>query len=402
MGEGEPRITSPRRTLPGRQPLAPSHSPSPSPGRPNPTEMFSQSQSQRQHEQIPLGQHSDDDDDDDDNGGGGGGRAAEADGLVGGMGECRTSDRMRDDGDLCVGASIATESGRGESQDKVDKEDSSSRGSGSGRDGGASGILRNASTQRDASAGMLGAVSNEGGGEGAKISCSGGATDAVVPMAPLGDKRNVDVNALPRQGGLAAGPAEEASRTALCPGDVSGSPAQGSATTQPNPGTDAEQPDPTVADEKGRAGGAGGASLDANGARVNAPSSIWADLGGLASGDDSTSDDGEGATRSRLAASQRSEVPFQPQDPPSPNTAMLAGAAVGKTDRGATAVAGDITCDVTEHGDAGLGSVGDSHAAGKARRGAVGSGSAGFSLLAGAGGSLGDNELLDAALEDSD
>eukprot|EP00903_Cladosiphon_okamuranus_P019218 g17672.t1 len=403
MGETRPRTTPPRRTLPDVQPLALSHLPSSSPGCQSPTEMFSLSQTQRQHDHTPLGQHSDDDGG---GGGDGGWRLGEGDAPVEGTGDCGTSGRRREDGDIRARgreeASIAVEREGGESLGEVNREDTSSTGSGSGGHGGVSAILGNTSTQQDASAGMLGSASKGGGDDGANADGSLGEKEAVMPTVPLGDKCNATVTAVPSQGVVAAGPAGKASRTGLCSGDVSGLPAHRRVSAQPTPGNDAEQPGPTAADERGRKGGVGGASPGARGARVDAPSSIWVDLDGLASGDDSTSDDGEGATRSHLAAAQPSEVPSLLQDPASSNTSVLVGAAVGKSNQGATVVAGETTSDVAEHDDMGLASAGDLHAAGKAGRGAVASGSAGFSLLAGAGGSFGDDELLDAALEDSD
>lgn len=140
-------------------------------------------------------------------------------------------------------------------------------------------------------------------------------------------------------------------------------------------------------------------------APTSTPPSIWADLDGLASGGDSTSDDDQGATRSRPAAPESSDAPSPPQSSALGNPAAVARAAVaaGNLEPGATAMAGETKSDEAGRGEAPqVGFGGASQAAGRAGREVVSSGSAGFSLLGGAGENLGDDELLDAALEDSD
>lgn len=405
--EGGSRNTSSRRTRPGPQPLSPSPPPSPSPDCPSSPGMSSQTQSQRQ-EQISLGQHSDDEDI---------GRRGEPEAapsgtvlsgaLVDSIERRETSDGTPEDfnryGRSGGGAPMTVEGGRGRSRGGVDTEGfCATTKEGGGGDGVAAGPS-STSTQQQVCARALGGgtVDDEGDGCGdSEDEEIGGGAGTRVQSTHLGDKCITNGVALQ---GDAAGPSEAAQTTPSL-GDVAGGAAQSGATSQSSPSCDADQPITT-----GTASGVGEKKgLDGGGAPAATPSSIWADLDGLASGDDSTSDDGQVPARSHLTVSESTKVlsmlsmPSVPQGPASSNTVVLNRAA-DKTDASATTVAGDTASDGAQRGKAQSVSAGGVLLdAGRAPRGPVAPGGVGFSLLAGAGADLGDNELLDAALEDSE
>lgn len=369
--------------------------------------MLSQSQSQQQHQQIPLGQHSD-------NGESqprAEGEAAAAEMLLSGASTdskegVRISDRMKGEsvgghGGGRAGAATFFEGGRGQSRDGVDKQGSYPRRRAAGKDRGDLATPSSTSTQQEASVGTLYAGNYEGRGcsKDKMVSGGGGTEETEVPAALLGDKYSTNKIALPGRGGDAAG-SDSSRRVALSPGGGAGGPAHSRSTTQPTPSRDSEQPIPTAPDEKRTAIGVGGARLDGSGAPATVSSSIWADLDGLASGDDSTSDDTD---RNDLATASGSlTMPSLLQGRALSNIATVVSTAAGKTDRGAAAVAGATVSNGLERGDMQVMSGGVSPAAGGAGRGTIASGTAGFSLLAGAGGNLRDDDLLDAALEDSE
>eukprot|EP00752_Nemacystus_decipiens_P008272 g7396.t1 len=400
--DGETRNTPARPAVPDRQPPPACRSSSQSPSCPSPPGTFSQSQSERHHEHIPLGQHSDEE---------GGRLAAEKEAAPCGMIRSaassgrEASDRTRGDGHVGargrLGASTAMKRARRESPVGVAQQNTSIREDG-GRGGGLSAPPRNMSTRQVPPIRSLVSLRREDGGDGEGENVGGGVEKTTAaPMALGGDRRNG--MALPRGGEKDAVGSEKTNPAALSPGSERSENSRGAG--QPASDGHAAKDTPSVDHKRGETVGVGRARLAEDGAPVSAPFSIWADLDGLASGDDSTSGDDEGATRSRPAAPASIKAPSPPQDPASScPAAVVILSAAGKIDRGATTIAGGTAIDGAERGEAPqLASGGVSQAARRAQGGGrVPSGNAGFSLLSGAGGSLGDNELLDAALEDSD
>ena len=372
--------------------------------------MFSQSQlSQRQHEQIPLGQRSDNEEED--------GREEGEEEPTGrtvlsaAPGGRESGDRTKEEGCLAARASTGMKTDSRKSPGDLDGSCFRRK-----RDGRDVAIIRGRSTQQVARLRTFDSANKGGGGvdgvggEGGKVDGGGGTRRSQTPAlhADEGIANGMTLAGGGGGGGEGGGDAARqgaAIGAALPPSDVAERPGHSRDTTQPAPSGETARRNPSVVDERGTAVGVGAARLGGDGAPSITPPSIWADLDGLASGDDSTSDDDQGAARSRPAAPESSTAPFPPQGPALSNFDPVngAGAAAGKTDQGATAIIGEAESNAVESGEAPQQvSAGASQASGRAEQEPAAPGSAGFSLLDRAGGGLGDDDLLDAALEDSD
>ncbi len=415
---------------------------SPSPGCPSPPGIFSPSQDsqeqQEQQQQISLGQLSGVEDGGDEGIGGTIEETVLSAASVGGT----SGDGGARDGFIAqdeAGSASSAEGGerRRRHRGGTDGREASQRRSGVAMDplsssrgrGGGDKVAREAAT-----AGRPGAPGDDGdggAGNGATGCGVGGgrrertaaetSAAAAAPAAALGVDFGAEGKASRQGQGDAAGSS----------GRVSASPPAGAA-NGPALGGSAAPPIPTAADHgpgatAAGAGGQGRGEEPTTGEVVEVESvaighkpaagpsaSLWADLDGLSSGDDSGSDGGGGgAAVGGVLETSKESPPARGPRPPAAAESFPSGAAGRGTAHSQRVVGGEVVRGGLGHEELLSAPVSESTlekaavpraaaAAEVAATAAEMAGGAGFSLFSGGVGNLGEDELLDAALEDSD